>query len=262
MAAENATEETALFREAYSRYRDRYVSTVSELCLAPFRHIETAQSVRMEWAAYHEMFKEHTQEIANELNRFSRHIEQLRCWAEILPEYEDSDQIALLMEFAEPLATCCVNYPYAIRSRFVFSIAHLCHQANRAFRTDWNEDMLPDDRKINYKIMISTLDGWHSAPNIRAYINELCNGDFEDATGGFRNKFHHRYPPRFEIGLTQMVSRIRQSDGTTSYGFGYVEPLQLDDIVPILREQHSAARACFDSYTDLIREQLSTIYKS
>lgn len=262
MTAESATEETALFLEAYSRYRDHYVSTVSELWLAPFRHIETAESVPMEWAPYHEMLREHTQELANELNRFSRHIEQLRCWAEILPEYQDSDRIALLMEFAEPLATCCVNYPYAIRSRFVFSIAHLCHQANQAVRADWKEDLLPADQKINYKNMDFALEGWPSASRVRACIDALCDDNFEEITGGFRNKFHHRHPPRFEIGLTQMVSRIRQDDGTTSYGFGYVEPLQLANVVPTLRLQHFTARACFDSYTELIKEQLSAIYRT
>lgn len=262
MSVESASEETELFLEAYARYRNRYVESVDELWLAPFYHIETAGSVSMDWGPYHEMVRDHARELANELNQFSQSIERLRCWGEILPEYEQRDRMALTLEFVEPLAICCVNYPYAIRSRFIFSIAHLSHQANKAVVPGWHEGMLPDDGKINYKTMEGLLREWPRYEDILALIGQLSDRELDRATAGFRHKFHHRYPPRFEHGMTQTVSRERGEGGKTVYAFGYVEPLSVCELAPILRKQHTVARECFDCYTELVREQLARIYES
>ena len=64
--------------------------------------------------------------------------------------YENEEEkIYLLLEFIEPLAIIALNLPYAIWNRFIFSLSHICHQANRIKFPNW-KDNLPEDQFINF----------------------------------------------------------------------------------------------------------------
>ena len=260
MATTSFTEETTLLLEALSQARQSFYDGIGHGLLAPYDHIETRDTVSFNWAPYHAMLREQASHLANDINAFGYHIGQLEAWGDILPKYDIDDQLSLLMEIVDSIATTAVAAPYAIRSRIIFSTSHLSHQANRITRRDWSESKLPTDEGINYKTMLKAGDGWSTFPFLKAALDKLFDSKYISNTGDFRNKYHHRLPPRFQHGQTQTVSRDRDVNGVTSYGFGFVEPLSIAKLGPILRAQHTAALDAFMKYSELAREQLRTIY--
>ncbi|MGB4947867.1 MAG: hypothetical protein WBQ05_11820 [Candidatus Competibacter denitrificans] len=165
------------------------------------------------------------------------------------------------MEFVENIAIVCVNYPSVIRSRFIFSVSHLSHQANRIINSSWKEEELPSDRQINWNTMKYVSTTWPKFASLLLELENLANTAYSQATRQFRDKYHHRYPPKFVLGHTGLVSRIVETDGRVRYGFGGIEPLRLADLVPLLVEQHQISFVCFERYSDLVREQLEKIYE-
>ncbi len=102
---------------------------------------------------------------------------------------------------------------------------------------------------------------WNTYPEFRSSLSLLSDSEFSDQVNNFRNKYHHRYPPRVEFGQTQMVTRNIE-DGKVSYGFGYVEPLQVSKMVPLLKTQHKAGYNSFRKYQALANEQISYIFNT
>jgi len=261
-ATDDFATETALILAAVRKARERFFEGTGHGPLAPFGHIKTRESVPFFWGPFHAMLEDHAQHLANDVNAFGYHIGQLEAWSAILPDYSVVDQMLLLMEIVDPIATTAIGAPHALRSRFIYSISHLSHQANCITRPGWKESQLPSDNEINYKTMLATADGWGSFPALRSELDCLFDEAFNEATGDFRHKYHHRLPPRFQQGQTQTVTRRRdKASHNTTYGFGFVEPLDLASLTPVLRVKQAIARAAFEAYSELLREQLRAIYR-
>jgi hypothetical protein len=253
--------ETTMLMEAFAKARQHFYDGTGTGLLAPYGHIAVQNSIPIGWAPFHEMLKDQATHLANDINAFGHHIGQLEAWAQVLPEYGIDDQLGLLMEFVSATAITAVGAPYALRSRLIYSISHLSHQANRNTRCDWPESKLPADADINYKTMVAMADNWTVFPALLTQINALFSESYNDGTGDFRHKYNHRFPPHFQFGISQTVSRTRvKHSGQTTYGFGFVEPLQLDKLTPVLRQQHTVALSAFEQYSELAREQLRAIY--
>ena len=261
MPTDSYSDETALLLDAIRQVREHFYNNAGAGKLAPYKHIEVRDNVHISFAPYYQMLEDHAQSLANEVNSFGYHTGQLEAWSVVLPKYEIEDQLLLLMEFVEPIATTAVGAPYALRSRFLFSVSHLCHQANKFARTGWNEAKLPVDGSINYKTMLSAGEGWKQFNLFRESLDQLFDQNYESSTSGFRHKYQHRFPPRFQHGQTETVSRSidKQSKGV-SYGFGYTEPLQLASLAPVLRAKHAIALEAFGGYSELLREHIVAIH--
>jgi hypothetical protein len=261
MSINPETEETDMFVAAYAAARNKFVELGGLTKIAPYRHIEVQSTVPVEWWMYHQMLEEHARELANELNEFGHQCCQLSAWAQVLPEYEAEDQMGLIREFVAAIATSCVSHPHTLKVRFVFSVSHLAHQVRLITDPNWKEKNLPADRQINTGTMVSIAKSSDEYIQFKKHFDELCDASYISATGQFRDKYHHRYPPRFELGITQSVTRIMK-DGKTVYGFGGSEPLKLLELAPLLIAQHEKALQCFYSYSSLARQQLAEIYAS
>lgn len=263
MPTQTYIEETALLTAAFSAARERFYNAGGAGALAPYDHIETRSSLHISYMPYYSTLEDHLSALANEINSFGYHVGQIEAWAGVLPNYEIVDQLSLLMEFVEPVATTAVGAPYALRSRFIYSTSHLCHQANRFVRSDWSESALPDDSSINYKTMLAVGNGWSRFEAFREALDGIFDAAYESETGGFRHKYQHRLPPRFQHGHTQRVSRQRDNGSDrVSYGFGYASPIQFDELAPKLRARHERALQTFLLYSELIREHISRIHRS
>jgi hypothetical protein len=208
------------------------------------------------------MAKEFLREVANELNRFDSNIEKLRTWSEVYEGYDDEEKMCLMMEFIEPLAIVAFNQPTTLRARFIYSLSHTSHQANRWKVQGWKETNLPKDVSINYKTMKTSSKPWPVFAGFSKSFDYLDNEEWKSITKGFRNKYHHQIPPWFEVGHTQIVTRTLRNDRTASYGFGACEPLPIKDYLDDLRGQHTCARTCFDAYSQLLADQWSGFNES
>jgi len=205
------------------------------------------------------MLSEHSSELANFINELLRHIKSLEAWKDVIDGKNDDDEkCEIIIEFVSPIATLAINMPYVIRSRFIYSVAHLCHQANQTKQINWVDD-LPLDNEIYFETADKFCALWKRYKKLKLSLEKISNKKFQSDTYDFRHKYHHRYSPSIEIGLTGLVTRNVGDNGAVSYRFGYTEPLKIAQILPALAEQHANCLKAFEEYRKLINEHISTI---
>lgn len=253
--------ETSLLLRAVSQVRDQLYETSTEFELAPYGHIETRNSNPFNLAAYHELLREHLQNLANEINAFGHRIGQLEAWSKVLSHHEPLDQLTLSIELVDSIALSAVQTPYALRFRFIFAASQLSHQANKATDSSWGESRLPNDRGINYCVMKRCVERWRTGQSLINSLSGLSDSAYSDATCNFRNLYNHSAPPGLVHCFSGLVSRKRDSEtGTTSYRFGASPPLELSHLASTLSVQHGHAIASFDALSAVVKEQLAAVY--
>ena len=259
--AEQLAREAELFNRAYAAYRAGHDSKVFTLKLAAYRndelpHERPSSSRTM---VFDQMVREHLIHVPNDLNAIVYHYHQLVNWIPALPKGEDPlDRLLVVREFAECLAHYLLNFPYAITQRFIYSVSHLCHQANRFVQADWTEALLPADHRIDGKVMDRLGKGWQTFDRFKAALALLDDEDFSKATNEFRRKYHHRMPARFELGITQIVTRVHK-DGHVHYQMGGTPPIRLDTLLDPLARQYNQALVVYDPYFTLVKELWSAV---
>jgi hypothetical protein len=175
------------------------------------------------------------------------------AWEKVLAGLDQDEKYDVVIEFVSPLATLALNMPYVIRSRFIYSVAHLSHQANRTKKDEWIDD-LPVDSKIYFEAANNFGKLWKKYSKLKVALEKIANKAYGESTHDFRNKYNHRYSPRIEIGLTGLVTRIVNSTGSVTYGFGQIDPLLLKDVNPLLLDQYSLCLAAHKNYQALIND--------
>jgi hypothetical protein len=145
--------------------------------------------------AYFQMLEEHALELANVINQFLTDIEKLCAWEKVILEYQEEERLYILHEFVRPLCTLCLNLPYALRSRFIFSVTHLSHQANMAVLGDKWQDNLPPDDKIDTEQMDQFASQWKSYKKLKLTMERLSDKKYQSEVDHYRNKYQHRFLP-------------------------------------------------------------------
>jgi hypothetical protein len=251
--------DSQFFITAYKRYRKLIDKTEWFSSPLPYDWVKLPSEISAEFFLYCKMLKSHANVLANDINQLLRDTVKLRVWSEIIEQYNEQEKFYLIIEFIEHIAFSTLNLPYAIRSRFIFSATHLCHQANRVLQSNWKDDLC-NDRSINYKHMKNKCTNWKSYSSFEKALNSISDEKFNSETIEFRNRFHHRLPQTIEIGLSNLLNRSKNDDGSVSYGFGGRRPLQVKKLIPLFEEQMEKASLCFLAYQDLINEQLKSIF--
>lgn len=204
------------------------------------------------WLPYTLILDEHNLQIANSINQFGDYISNLQGWGNILKNKNDEYKLEIILEFIGPCATLAINMPYAIRDRFIYSIVHLCHQCNR-FKDDKWVDELPEEHKIGPKQADKYCSQWEGYRKLKVALKEIANNQYAEDTKNFRHKYHHRYALGIELGKTERLKRIDKN----KYGIGSTDPLTIDELLPILNNQHENCLKAFDKYQKLVNEQIS-----
>ena len=229
--------------------------TKSSLPIAPYDWHALSKTLPGEWLAYSQFLSEHAGQLANVINDLRRYIKSLSAWNKVLETMnEEQEKYNIVTEYVSPLATLTLNMPYIIRSRFVYSIAHLSHQANKLKQASWIDD-LPIDNKIYFEEADKYSKPWKKYKKLKLALEKIANKEYDKSTHYFRNKYNHRYSSNIEVGLTGFVTRTVNKEGRVSYGFGYTDPLMLKDIIPLLENQCSLCISAFSRYQDLVHEQ-------
>jgi hypothetical protein len=247
---------------AYSQFRSELKKNASLGEVMAYHWLPRPKRIPGIWMMYFEMVEEHSRELANVINLFLTNIEKLCAWGKVILEYGEEERSYIVYEFVEPLCTICLNLPYAIRSRFIFSVTHLSHQANMAILgTKWKDD-LPSDAEIEFSTMDTFATHWKPYKKLKLNLERLSDKKYQVEVNHYRSKYHHRYPSHIEFGLSETVTRVVRNDGVVSYAIGYSKPLQIKDITLVLKRQHEAATKCYGCYQRLVKEQIETILNS
>lgn len=188
------------------------------------------------WVPYGLMLPEHCREISNSINELGRYVSSLEAWKLVLHKFNDDEKLEIVIEFVTPIAVLALNHPYVIHSRFIYSIAHLCHQANRVKDNNWIDD-LPLDDEIYIDVADKYCRRWQSYRTLKLALEKISNKKFRSDTHDFRNKYIHRYSLGIEIGVTEFVKRNVASKGEGDFLLGLIRKFNnsLDPLIKYVR---------------------------
>lgn len=244
----------------YRQYRAALKATPFKGKFMPYDWGALPQQLPVEWMPYAEMFKEFSQELANIVNDLTRYTHQLAAWREVVDKLDDDGKFKVAIEFVDPLATIALNLPYVIKSRFIFSAAHLSHQASRTkVPKGWKDDLALDEEI--YLAHAEKVGGiWKKWTKLKTKLERIGDKTYQAKTKNFRNTYNHRFSPRVVVGQTNMVTRnVDSKSGQVSYGFGGTEPLTLTLVVDLLEEQCQHCYQAFVSFQKFVQEQEKAI---
>ena len=262
----------SFYIKAYVKYRKEIKNINFLVNPISYKRFILPTQISGEWVVYCEMLENFSRQLVDDINQLRRYIIKLEAWSKVLFHYENEEEkIYLLLEFIEPLAIIALNLPYAIKNRFIFSLSHICHQANRIKFPNWRDD-LPEDQFINLKTMDEKCKVWENYNNFKLHFLYIANDKFNKETSKFRHKFHHRIPVSVEFGLTgfiyrekyrekkQKKYRKKKQNSRVTYIIGETQPIPLNKLVNILKDQYIKIIECFKEYQNLVNEQLNEIF--
>lgn len=257
-----SAEQSNLRAELYRRYLAALSQLTAEGKMMPYDWGRLPESLPFPWIIYSQMFMEYAIEIANAVNNLTNHVARIRAWDLVLPSLSNHDRMEALNEFIQPIAVDALSLPYAIRSRFIFAIAHLCHQANLALPNfQWSDD-LPEDEKIGFKEAKKYGRHWSAFPRCKDTFEKIFKGDFQVETLDFRHSHNHRFAPHVVMGLSGFVVRKKDAEGNWQYALGSAEPLGLKYIADAIIPQCQYCYDAFEAFQALVAEHEAAIMKT
>ena len=143
-------------------FYDSYIEARSKLAFEP--HVPYASSLLpnplpVRWMAYREMHDEFARELPNIINLLVNTVHELDAWSAVLAPLDLAGKMEVLVEFAAGPSAFALCLPYAIKSRFAFATAHLCHQANQVKEgASWKDDL-----PLDCEIVLATADKYGKA---------------------------------------------------------------------------------------------------
>jgi len=260
------------FVEIYKQYVDLANSDSIELNNFPVNYdvprLSNGGTISIELFVYSQMLDDFRVGIPNSINEFGNLIFKLLVWRDVFKTIDLIDhKYVVLSEFINPIATQALCYPYALKSRIEYAIAHLSNQANW-FRSDITiKDDLPKDRKINTVIVNKYAAHWECFEDLKIALSKT-NIQFDIETKDYRNKYTHRYSLPIEIGLGESILRhpiekieneSKEDTVKANYQIGSNPPLTLDQICSSLIDEYSRFLNVYSQFKCLTLEQITFI---
>jgi hypothetical protein len=252
--------------EIYVRNFSRYQSEMGRIGQLPrfadYDWYQFPENASISWLAYNLMLTEFARSISNTLNALGNYSRRLLAWHSTLQDISENERLALVFEFVDPIAVLAANLPQIVRSRFIFAIVQLSHQANKVLdKVNWKDD-LPNDKGINFEHVRKYAERWHAFPGIEVTLNNLFSETHKSKTNNYRNKYHHRFPPQELAGYSGFVHREIDKTKTkqsVKYIFGALPPTDLSKLGSELLDEFARGLSALDQFKLLVTEQLEAI---
>ena len=243
----------------YTRFREQLDSTELGGKWMPYRWWELPDPLSMHWMAYSEMLQEFASELANIINDLTHNVHRLRASGETIASLSNEEKHTATHEFIDMLGTVALGQPYAIKSRFAYAAAHLCHQANRAKKSDSWKDEFPQKRTLYLNEIEPFCRGWRAYRSFKLRVEPIAGGSFKHSSEDFRNAYNHRFASRFVLGITSIATRFKTKEGGIGYAFGGNPPLGLTDMANLLEKERNLCYLAFEAFQKLIGEHTAAI---
>lgn len=168
--------------DIYKKFLELRCETEGPGPIADYEWYSLPHKFRFSLMAYSQMLQDHSRELSNSINELYRYIVNLKVWEQIISELDEDEKFELLIEMISPFATLSINLIYVIRSRFIFSAAHLCHQANKIkFKDEWKDD-LPNDESIYFEHADAVGASWRGYRKFKIELEKTGNKKFTKST--------------------------------------------------------------------------------
>lgn len=236
-----------------------------------------------------EMVNDELRELTNQLNHWLGNLRRWHAWNEVLKIQDTDARWEAECGWVEPLAFYCMFQPSASRDRFIMVATNALHQIRMALDPAIKDELLGDpttpeedrffpsrrDAEMQLKAFAKR---WPKGKAFVQALGQLDDRCYRALTGDFRNRASHGIAPRFSVGITSTVTRMRkqamkleqQPSGTykdvtapgklsTSYGFGGTPPLSMPDAWKANLAQFEHARRAFNAYIALLAEAVEAM---
>lgn len=243
----------------YTKYREELDSKEIGGKWMPYRWWQLPESLSARWMAYVGMLQEFASELANIINDLTHNVHRLRAWGKTVSQLSDDEKLAATHEFINILGTVALGQPYAIKSRFAYAAAHLCHQANRAKEAGAWKDEFPQKETLYLNEIEPFCRGWRAFRSFKLKVEPIAGKAFKDTSDDFRNAYNHRFSSRFVLGITSIASRCKNEEGSIAYAFGGNPPLALAGMADLLEKERDLCYRAFEAFQELVGEQTVAI---
>ena len=198
------------------------------------------------------MCKLSIERLSGELNTWSNYLVELKTWEEILPDYTESQRLHLFCEFVEPRMVLCLGAPNALKNQMIFTGTKIAI----LFEKGRLHSKLPEDERISAKDFRKWAGAWDGFGQVEQLLNKINGVDFANSTKAFRNRYHHRIPPRIELGLTPDFT-FENNRSYFTMRLSPEEPLPLTDAINASVCEHRASLAAFREFWGMIKRKVS-----
>lgn len=196
-----------------------------------------------------------TQELVNAHNHFVVWLNRLAAWERVIAEYTEVDANILTFEYVELPLDYCLHFPYRFKQRIAYCATQLCYVVGINARLI-AADAVHKDERVTLASLKAVAGRWQAGPALVESIGRLDGEGFRSATGDYRSKAQHRFPPRLSFGEVATVERSFPEGRLVSYAMNVAHPIRVGDVLPALEQEAGYARAAFLAYRNLVDEQL------
>jgi len=268
-----------LFEGAYRKYWDRIECWPNPLRLYSYEVCTSIESEKWHIPFIGHLMAGELMESINLLNQWAIDLADLRTWSDVLSDYHEDDFFDLFSHFVDPLLFRSLFQPSSTRDRLGKVATNVIHQAHLIIESGY-KDVLDQDNEKRFllrrgveKQLERLAKRWSNGNHLLAVLKALDSSEYRKKTSDFRNRASHFLAPRVEQGAVFFVSRerhpwtklIQQADGNyaekevpgktgVAYGYSYLEPLSLSQIIEANFRQFELAWTAFDTYSNLILE--------
>lgn len=212
------------------------------------------------WMVFHRMASDFISELLSEINQFCSILRNLVTWEEVLKNYSEDMRFNILVEIVEPISINALNTPYVIKNRFIYvSVMLLRETATLLGRNveciKFSEEKISFETLNKFECLFEKQE-WKSVRSFLDELNRIHAKQYKEGTSDFRNRFHHRLPPKIEIGLSSLVTRTENKNGGITYGVGGEFPLSISKISVSLQSEHESCTEAFKSFWLLLKDLL------
>jgi hypothetical protein len=197
--------------------------------------------------AYRYLLSDLVPELINTLNGWQLDLLRLRAWASVLERYDDQERLELREEFIGATAEVALNTPYRLKQALIFTAYKALEFRQLASQPSLDEVM------ISMRRLKQIVADRGTGKTILTGLGTLDTVTLREATKNFRNLYHHRVAPGIVLGMRSTVTRIANERGT-GFGFGGMQALALNDLLPLLQAEHDRAVPVFEQLWVLVRE--------
>lgn len=236
-----------------------------------------------------QMVADELREVTNIMNRWRSDLHRWHAWNNVIRNYGENEAWGVRSEFVEALVHHCLLEPSAVRDRFTFVATNAFHQLRLSSEAGYKDRLEGDPKQPNEKpVFLSrrkkekrlekVISVWSDSKRFIESLAAINDSLYERATYDYRNRVNHAIGPRLGVGITQAVTRSvvqashlkEQPDGTyrdapipgkvsVSYGFGGMQPIDLEQARISNLKQYQLARTCYNRYVELLESKVACI---
>lgn len=235
------------------------------------------------------LIQDELREVTNRIHEWHDMLQRWHAWNQVAAAHAEIRAWDLRREFMNPLMHTCLLMPSAMRDLFVFVATNAIHQISLSRYPTYPDNLEGDPSALDpHPRPLSRRQKERRLTNIAKKVPQavdfvkslwrLDDEEYRTTTKDYRNLNSHAIGPRIALGNTRLVTRTvvpstrleTQGDGTSrlvpipgkytaTYGFGGLEPLDLEIARESSLSQYRIARSILENLLRFVQHHADAL---